>query len=162
MQSFFVDVLVIGCGATLVMDLVAFTLKRAFGLQPLDYGLVGRWVHWRLLDKGAPLPIFQVPPFRYERSLGWLLHYLIGVGLALVFVMLMGPGWVATPSLLPALVFGAFTVAAPFFVLQPAFGAGFAARLTPKPSLARAKSLTAHISFGVGIWLAAALWTSLQ
>ncbi|MCG7623518.1 DUF2938 domain-containing protein [Epibacterium sp. Ofav1-8] len=162
MQSLFLDVLVIGCGATLVMDTVAFILKRAFGVQPLDYGLVGRWVHCQLRGKGAPRPISQVPPFRYERSFGWFLHYLIGVVFALVFLTLMGPGWAATPSLLPALIFGALTVAAPFFILQPAFGAGVAARRTPKPGLARAKSLMAHLSFGAGIWLAAVLWASLK
>ena len=162
MQSLFVDALVIGCGATLVMDIVALVLKRAFGLQPLDYGLVGRWIHWRLRGEGAPRPISQVPPFRYERPIGWLLHYLIGVVFAAVFLILMGAGWVAAPSLVPALVFGALTVAAPFFVLQPAFGAGFAARRTPRPGLARAKSLTAHLSFGAGIWLTAALWALLR
>ncbi len=130
MQSLFVDALVIGCGATLVMDFVALVLKRAFGLQPLDYGLVGRWIHWRLRGEGVPRPISQVPPFRYERPIGWLLHYLIGVVFALVFLMSMGTGWAAAPSLLPALAFGVLTVAAPFFVLQPAFGAGVAARRT--------------------------------
>ncbi|MFN3225666.1 MAG: DUF2938 domain-containing protein [Hyphomicrobiales bacterium] len=162
MQSLFVDALVIGCGATLVMDIVAFALKRAFGLQPLDYGLVGRWAHWRLRGEGAPRPIGQVPPWRHERTIGWLLHYLIGVVFALVFLRLMGAGWAAAPRLLPALIFGALTVAAPFFVLQPAFGAGLAARRTPKPGLARAKSLWAHLSFGAGIWLAAALWALLR
>lgn len=162
MRSLFVDALVIGCGATLVMDILAIVLKRAFGLQPLDYGLVGRWIHWRLRGEGVPRPISQVPPFRYERPIGWLLHYLIGVVFALVFLISMGADWASAPSLLPALVFGALTVAAPFFVLQPAFGAGFAASRTPRPGLARAKSLTAHLSFGAGIWLTAALWALLR
>lgn len=162
MQSLFLDALVIGCGATLVMDIVALVLKRAFGLQPLDYGLVGRWILWRLRGEGVPRPISHVPPFRYERPIGWLLHYLIGLVFALAFLMVIGAGWAAAPSLLPALVFGALTVAAPFFILQPAFGAGVAARRTPRPGLARAKSLMAHLSFGAGIWLAAALWALLR
>lgn len=156
------DALVIGCGATLAMDIVALLLKRSFGLQPLDYGLVGRWSHSLLRGKVVHRLISEAPPVRHERLIGWVLHYLIGVAFALMFLMLMGAEWMASPSLFPALVFGALTVAAPFFIMQPAFGAGLAARRTPKPGLARAKSLTAHLSFGAGIWLAAALWASLN
>lgn len=62
------------------------------------------------------------------------------------------------PRLDIALAFGAVTVLAPFLVLQPAMGAGLAARRTPRPGIARLKSLLAHLSFGAGLWVAAILW----
>lgn len=159
MDSLLVDAIVIGCGATLVMDLVAVLLNRIFGLRSLDYGLVGRWGYSLLEGKFFHHPIFATPPVRHEMLIGWALHYLIGIAFAFLFLAAMGTGWRVSPSLFPALVFGAFTVAAPFFILQPAFGAGVAASQAPKPGLARAKSLLAHLSFGFGIWVSAALWS---
>lgn len=40
----FLRAVLIGAGATLVMDLWALLLKRLFGLPSLDYALVGRWL----------------------------------------------------------------------------------------------------------------------
>ena len=34
----------IGAGATVVMDIWAVARKRLLGIPPLDYGLVGRWL----------------------------------------------------------------------------------------------------------------------
>jgi hypothetical protein len=34
----------IGGGATVVMDLWTLFLKRVFGVRPLDYAMVGRWI----------------------------------------------------------------------------------------------------------------------
>jgi len=42
-----------------------------------------------------------------------------------------------------------------FCVMQPAMGAGFAARRTPRPAMARFQSLVTHGIFGVGLYLAA-------
>lgn len=36
--------LAIGVGATAVMDAWALVRKRCFGVPPLDYALVGRWL----------------------------------------------------------------------------------------------------------------------
>ena len=62
--------------------------------------------------------------------------------------------WAARPTLPPALIVGIATVAAPFLILQPGMGAGIAASRTPKPGVARLRSLMAHASFGVGLYLA--------
>jgi hypothetical protein len=47
------------------------------------------------------------------------------------------------------------TVAAPFFILQPALGLGIAASRTPSPARARLRSLISHLVFGFGLYLAA-------
>jgi hypothetical protein len=59
--------------------------------------------------------------------------------------------------LLPALAIGLITLSAPFFVMQPAMGAGIAASKTPAPNVARLRSLMTHTVFGVGLYLSAAL-----
>jgi Protein of unknown function (DUF2938) len=57
---------------------------------------------------------------------------------------------------------GLATVAAPFLILQPAFGAGIAASLTPRPNIARVRSLLTHLSFGLGLYLAAEVVSRLN
>ena len=49
----------------------------------------------------------------------------------------------------------------PFLVLQPAMGAGVAARKTPRPWISRGRSAAAHLAFGAGVFLGARLlpWT---
>ncbi|HAT86415.1 MAG TPA: DUF2938 domain-containing protein, partial [Rhizobiales bacterium] len=67
----------------------------------------------------------------------------------------MGNGWLQSPILWPALGFGVATVIAPYFIMQPCLGAGIAASKTPAPNIARLKSLVAHSTFGIGLWLTA-------
>jgi hypothetical protein len=45
----------------------------------------------------------------------------------------------------------------PFFVMQPALGAGIAASKTPSPAQARLRSVATHAVFGIGLYLAAAM-----
>ncbi|WP_447883030.1 DUF2938 family protein [Serratia fonticola] len=52
---------------------------------------------------------------------------------------------------------GIISVVAPFFLMQPSFGFGFAAARTPQPNVARQRSLIAHVSFGIGIYVVALL-----
>ena len=144
----------IGVVATLVMDLWALLLKRLFGAPSLDYAMVGRWIghlpRGRLTHPG----IARSAPVAGERAIGWIAHYAIGIGFALLLLAIWGPAWAARPTLPPALIVGIATVAAPFLILQPGMGAGIAASRTPKPGVARLRSLMAHASFGVGLYLA--------
>ena len=57
--------------------------------------------------------------------------------------------------MLPALLAGLFSLAAPFFILQPALGFGVAASRTPAPAAARLRSVKSHLVFGPGLYLAA-------
>lgn len=153
-SDLFLRAVLIGAGATLVMDLWALLLKRLFGLPSLDYALVGRWLghlpRGRLTHPG----IARSAPVTGELALGWIAHYAIGILFALLLLAIWGPAWAARPTLLPALAVGIATVAAPFLILQPGMGAGIAASRTPKPGVARLRSLMAHASFGVGLYLA--------
>ena len=74
---------------------------------------------------------------------------------ALVYVVIAPRGWLARPTLLPALLYGIGTVVFPLFILQPSFGLGLAASRTPKPVQARLKSLATHVVFGVGLYACA-------
>ena len=51
------------------------------------------------------------------------------------------------------------TVVAPFFILQPAMGAGIAASRAPHPNAARLRSILTHTVYGIGLYLSALLWS---
>jgi hypothetical protein len=78
---------------------------------------------------------------------------LIGITFAIACIALVGTNWLQHPTLIPALLFGVVTVLMPFFIMQPAFGLGFAASRTPNPTQSRLRSLMNHTSFGVGLYL---------
>ncbi|OCQ52515.1 hypothetical protein Ppb6_02251 [Photorhabdus australis subsp. thailandensis] len=144
---------IIGIGATLIMDLWAIVQKRLFNIPSLNYQLVGRWLGHMPGGKFVHHTIIQATPIRGEKVLGWTAHYIIGVFFSLLFIIIIGQSWLENPTLLPALAMGIISTIAPFFLMQPGFGFGFAAAKTPQPNVARLRSLVAHTSFGVGIYL---------
>ncbi|KVZ54050.1 hypothetical protein WL18_26915 [Burkholderia ubonensis] len=154
--------LLIGAGGTLVMDLWALFRRRAFGTPSLDYALVGRWLGHMASGRFRHASIVAAAPVRHERPLGWLAHYAIGIAFAGLPVALAGTQWISAPTLLPALAAGIGSVAAPFFVMQPAFGFGIAAARTPQPSVARRRSLVTHLSYGLGLYVAAQVLTLMR
>ncbi len=144
-----------GLGASLLMDSWNLFLNRAFSMPSLNYCLLGRWFLGMPEGTFIHPAIAAAPPRRFECPVGWLAHYTIGVVLALVFLALVPAGWLARPTILPALLYGVGTVVFPLFVLQPALGLGIASAKAPKPALARLKSLGTHVVFGVGLYLCA-------
>ncbi|KWC64860.1 DUF2938 domain-containing protein [Burkholderia ubonensis] len=154
--------LLIGAGGTLVMDLWALFRRRAFGTPSLDYALVGRWLGHMASGRFRHASIVAAPPVRLERPLGWLAHYAIGIAFAGLPVALAGTQWISAPTLLPALAAGIGSVAAPFFVMQPAFGFGIAAARTPQPSVARRRSVVTHLSYGLGLYASAQVLTLMR
>lgn len=146
--------LLVGAGATATMDLWALARRRLFGTPLPDYGLVGRWIGHMKDGRFRHEAIAAAPRIPGERLIGWAAHYAIGIGFAALLLSVVGPAWLARPSLLPALLVGVCTVAAPFLVMQPGMGAGVAARLSKRPSAARLQSLVTHTVFGLGLYLA--------
>lgn len=146
---------VVGLGATALMDLWNLFLKRAFGVASLDYRLLGRWILHMPEGKFRHEKIGAAAARNFEGAVGWSAHYSIGAVFALGLVVLTSGDWLERPTLLPALAYGVATVVFPYFLLQPALGFGVAASRTPKPIQARLKSLMTHAVFGVGLYLAA-------
>lgn len=162
MQALWIDALAIGVGATAVMDVWAVALKRFWCIPSLNYAMVGRWLGHLPRGTFNHTAIGQAAPVRDEAVLGWTAHYAIGVLFAAVLLALAGQEWVEAPTFAPALLAGVLSVAAPFCILQPGMGAGLAASKTPHPSAARVRSLMAHTAFGIGLYLAALLWSTIR
>jgi len=151
-EEFIVYSILIGAGATVMMDLWAIMLKRLFGVPSLDYAMVGRWIGHMSSGHFSHDSIGKAAPINHEGFIGWASHYLIGIIYAGLLLAIWGIEWVENPTLLPAIIVGVGTIVAPFFVLQPSMGAGVAASKTQAPNIARQRSLMAHTVFGVGLY----------
>lgn len=146
--------ILVGVLATALMDAWLWLLQR-LGVPTAGFAMVGRWVGHMARGRLMHAAIARAAPVRFELALGWLTHYLIGIAYAVLLVALCGADWLAQPSWPAALVFGLATVAAPWFVMQPAMGAGVLALKTPTPLKNALRNLANHAVFGTGLYLAA-------
>ena len=153
-MAYLVAAFLIGIGATAVTDLWAIARRRLLRVPLPNYGLVGRWFGHMARGRFRHDSIAAAEPVRGECLIGWSAHYLVGIAFAAVLLGLWGLEWVQYPTLVPALMVGIGTVAAPFLVMQPAMGAGVAASRTPRPTAARLQSLATHAIFGLGLYAA--------
>ncbi len=153
-------IIAIGIGATAFMD-VWLTLLKRMGVPTLNFAFIGRWVGHLFHGTFAHASIGQAQPIPGERALGWLTHYAIGIAFAGLLIAIHGMAWSHSPTVLPAVLVGMATVAAPLFVMQPAMGSGFAASRTPTPLRNCLRSFANHTVFGFGLYLAALVTASL-
>jgi hypothetical protein len=150
-----ISAVAVGLGATLVLDLWAAFLNRAFAIPLPNQCFVGRWVLHMTNGVFRHPSIAKAAQKPGECAVGWIAHYTIGALFALGLVALVSPEWLKSPTLMPALILGVVTVAFPFLILHPSFGLGLAASKAPDPMQARLRSLMNHAVFGVGLYLSA-------
>lgn len=144
--------IVIGIGATALMDLWAIVLTVFFGQARPNWAPVGRW--FRHLGHGRVFheSIDVAEPYAHELALGWVFHYAVGILYAAILVVIAGTGWLVTPTFLPAFIVGIVTVGAGWFLLQPGLGIGWAASKLPNANQVRLLNLIAHAVFGAGLY----------
>jgi len=150
-----IGTLLVGIGATLVIDLWALLRRGLFGTALPNYAFVGRWIGHMASGRFRHDSMARAAPIAGELWIGWALHYTSGVAFAGVLAGIGGRAWMLRPTLGLALLVGISTVAAPFLLMQPGMGAGVAASRTPHPGAARLQSLITHTVFGLGLFAAA-------
>lgn len=154
-MNMLVSTLAIGIGATVMMDIWGVA-RKVLLKQPIpNYRMVGRWLGHMAKGQIKHNAIAKSDPIQGERVIGWTAHYLTGIAFASLLTVGWDERWVESPTLIPALVVGLGTVVAPFFLMQPAMGAGIAASKTANPVSARWQSLGNHLAFGLGLYLSA-------
>lgn len=146
-----------GVLGTLVMDSLNLLFARAGLLSKIEVGMIGRmavgWAHGRF-RYGHPSEMEQVAN---EMIYGYVVHYTIGVGLAVPYVfsweLLVGgpasPVW--------AFVYGVATTVVSYFFVFPSMGLGVFGRRSPEGMKAPLSSLANHIFYGVGLAAGVAL-----
>lgn len=146
---------VLGVAGAAMMDVWALFVRRVLRARTLDYAMLGRWIGHFPRGRFAHASIAAAEPVRGERALGWGAHYAIGVTFAFALLVVAGAEWAARPTLWPPIAGGLVTLAAPWLVMQPAFGAGIAGSRASRPNGARLRNVGTHLAFGVGLYLAA-------
>ena len=142
----------IGVGATAVLDLWIALLKVAFGVPSRSWALVGRWIGHFPRGQFVHASIGKAAPIRYELALGWAFHYFVGALYGLLLIAIGGPAWARQPSPVLALAVSLLMLVAPLFVMGPAMGDGIAAAKSPNPTAARWRALMNHAVFAVGLY----------
>jgi hypothetical protein len=143
---------VIGIGATVLMDIWAVLLWKAFGQARPNWAPVGRWF-WHLKN-GTVFhdDIGKAEPYANELALGWIGHYAVGILYGVILALIVGSAWFAAPTFLPAWILGIVTVGAGWFLLQPGLGIGVAASKLPNANKVRALNLVSHTVFALGLY----------
>jgi len=150
-----VDLLVTGIVAgvlgTIVMDLLNAVFARAGLIQKIDIRMIGRmssgWARGRFRYNSPG----EVGPTSNELALGYLSHYMIGVGLAVPFVVCWGVSAEGPISPIWIFVFGVATTVASVFFVYPSLGLGLFGTRSPDGLRAPLSSLANHTFFGAGM-----------
>jgi hypothetical protein len=147
----------VGVGGTIVLDIYAFLLQRLFDVRATNWQMVGRWLGHMPSGSFIQTNLGQVKPVPGEHALGWAFHYVIGIGYGLLLVAIWGSRWLLEPDVAEPLILALVLLVLPYFVMMPGMGMGIAGSRTPKPNVARLKSVIGHSIFGIGMYLTARL-----
>ncbi|MDR2285846.1 MAG: DUF2938 domain-containing protein, partial [Sphingobacterium sp.] len=82
--------LILGAGATVIMDIFALVIKKLWQIPSLDYALLGRWLGHITKGTFSHDSIIKAEPFWRERQIGWLAHYSIGIAFAYLLLLIWG------------------------------------------------------------------------
>ena len=149
--------LIIGIGATALMDLWGLALHLTLGRPAPSWGMAGRWFAHVARGHVWHDDIGQSAAIPNESAIGWAGHYAVGIIYAAALLAIWGMGWAHAPTLLPALSVGVVTISAGWFLMSPGMGGGIAASRADNPWKARGMGLLAHVVFGMGLYLTALL-----
>ena len=140
-----------GIFSTLGMDVLLYLRHKLLRQPWFDYRVFGL----ALLRTTLPHGLKHTHANTTASLLGWGLHYVIGVLLAVFAVCLATLLGLNSLSLVFCLLYGMATVVLPFCSMQPLLGLGFAASKTAQPWRNRGKSVFTHALFGLSLYLTA-------
>ena len=140
-----------GIFSTLGMDVLLYLRHKLLRQPWFDYRVFGL----ALLKTTLPHGLKHTHANTTASLLGWGLHYVIGVLLAVSAVYLATILGFNTLSLAFCLLYVIATFVLPFCSMQPLLGLGFAASKTAQPWRNRGKSLITHALFGLSLYLTA-------
>jgi hypothetical protein len=152
----FVEMILMGVLATLFMDLLSILLGKSKIIhQLIEPQVVGRWTLYMFRGKFIHKDVNKTPALNNEKSVALLSHYLIGIILAGIYLLLELKEPTIRHQLWMPLIFGLTTVLLPWLWLYPSIGLGFLASKSPRKSPYIVTSLVNHTNFGLGlvIWI---------
>ncbi len=150
------EMILMGIFATFVMDLFAkFLVKSKIVRATIEPHIPGRWILYLFRGKFVHEDIRQTPALKNEKPAALISHYLIGIVLMGIYLLLELKIPAIRHQLWMPLVFGFTTVLLPWLWLYPSIGIGFLASKTKKRSDLIILSSINHFNFGIGmtIWI---------
>ena len=149
-----IEMLLMGVFATLFMDLFAgFLVKRKLIYSFIAPEAVGRWFLYFFRGKFIHKDIHKTPSLKNEKIWCFISHYLIGIVLAGIYLLLELEVPTICDSVWSPLIFGIATVFFPWFWLLPSIGLGFMASKSSNRLLILKTNLVNHTNFGLGLFL---------
>jgi hypothetical protein len=155
------EIIVVGVVATAALDIWQQIYRVLFRTPITDWAMIGRWAAYVPRGQLVHDNIGKTPAVANELALGWIVHYVVGIGYAVVYLVLMWAILRITPGFASAMIFGAVSVCVTWFAMEPILGAGAMASKTPNPGAAMVHDFTSHLSFGFGLFLGTAIFRAL-
>ena len=148
---------VAGVLGTLMMDSLNHLFARIGMISKIEVGTIGRmaagWANGRFRYRHPG----EMEAVANEMLYGYVTHYLIGVSLALPYVIAWDRLVGGPASPIWTLVYGVATTVASYFLVYPSMGLGVFGRRSPEGIRAPLSSLANHLFYGVGMAVAIAL-----
>jgi hypothetical protein len=151
-----IEMILMGTFATYFMDLIgSFLVKRKLIRPFVESEAVGRWFLYMLKGKFIHKDINRTPELNNEKLWSFISHYLIGIILAGIYLLLQLKEPAIRYQFWMPLIFGIATVILPWFWMLPSIGLGFLASKAPNMLSIIKTNLINHTNFGLGllIWI---------
>jgi hypothetical protein len=153
----------VGSASTMTMDVLG-SLSRKVGLAAGANGQwVGRWYLGMARGQFVHANIAASPEQAGERRAALIGHYLIGIALAVLYVVAASVLGVTPASFAVAVGYGLATCVFPWFLVFPALGFGMFGRKGPRELRLFTSSLLNHFFYGFGLWwMSHVLWLGVK
>ena len=153
-----VELILIGIGSCVIFDLWQRIFQRFTSIPPSNWTIVGRWFIG-LISNGRLMAnqLSEEPEEKHETTVGWIVHYGVGIFYAYVFAVLVQFELVK-PTIIDGFLFGVASVVVPWLFFMPALGIGILANRAPNPRLECALALMMHSIFGLSLGVGFSFW----
>ena len=153
-----VELILIGIGSCVIFDLWQRIFQRFTSIPPSNWTIVGRWFIG-LISNGRLMAnqLSEEPEEKHETTVGWIVHYGVGIFYAYVFAVLVQFELVK-PTIIDGFLFGVASVVVPWLFFMPALGVGILANRAPNPRLECALALMMHSIFGLSLGIGFSFW----
>lgn len=150
-MNLIISIVVAGVLGTLIMDILNHLFARIGIITKIDFRSIGRmaagWINGRFRYRYPD----EMEEVENEKFFGYITHYLIGLGLAVLYLL----GWdlmIGGPaSAIWAFTYGIATTAASWFLVYPSMGFGVFGWRSPEGLRAPLSSLANHLFYGLGL-----------
>jgi len=148
------EIVFMGIFSTVVMDFgYLFTTLTKIVEPSMQSYHIGRWLLNMLQGTFIHNDIRAIEAIVIEKPVSLIAHYLTGIILAGVFLMLRKKYKIFSSSILMGMVFGWITLVIPWFIMYPALGFGFLGLDCPENTNYILFSVLNHSFYGLGITL---------